>query len=818
MKMKKLSLRNRWRLLLSGVAATSAAVAGLNVAWRFLLRRALPQQNGRLRMKGLRQPVEIIRDQWGVPHIYAQTEHDLFFAQGFVHAQDRLFQMDTLRRVGAGRTSEIAGPSGLAMDRFARYFGWPRAAEAQAKGISPGVAAVMGAYCAGVNHFIEQEKLPVEFKLLSYRPDPWRFLDTATWSTVLAWGLSVNWESELIRARLLHEIGAEKTAELTQVTLADYQTIIPDETVGQRLAAAMLDAYQQALAGMPLGNIPAGRGVGSNNWVVAGEHTDSGRPILANDPHLPPIFPALWYENHLCAAGFNVSGFTMPGVPGVIIGHNEHLAWGLTNAFPDVQDIYIERFHPRKPHLYEYDGEWVEAEIVHEEIKVRGRKSVEEVVRYTRHGPVISDFLAEESGDLSLKWSHCHDSDHLRTILDINRAANWQQFRDALRHWGFPSQNVVYADVDGHIGYIMPGLIPIRKQGSGIVPAPGWKSAYEWQGWIPFEELPVTFDPPAGIIASANNRVQGDSYPHFLTSVWLPDYRAKRIVEMLQRLKPLSLSDNIRIQMDIKSLQAQKFLGLAIPLMEEQGAPDHQCRRAFNLLRSWDYKMRAEAIAPSIYFGWHTFFTTAVYEQALGSELASRLLKQREEEGFPLDPYLEVAPELAMDWLAGGSPPWAGNIERLLWPSLQKTLGELRRHLGSDEKKWLWGRLHFIQWQHPLTQIPVLGRSWKPRQWPAAGDGYTVNQTDSKMQFPPDPVSVIASCRMIIDVGAWDNSLAALPGGQSGHPAGRHYLDGLDDWQNGRYHSMLFSREKIEAAAEGRLILTPLSEKGPESG
>lgn len=802
--------RRNWGLFLASALGVSTAAVGLKAAWRSLLQRSLPQQNGRLKVEGLQHPVEIIRDRWAVPHIYAQNEHDLYFAQGFVHAQDRLFQMDTHRRVGLGRTSEIAGPAGLNMDRFARNFGWPRAAQAQIDGVSPMVEASMEAYCAGVNCFIHQEKMPIEFGLLGYKPELWRFLDTAAWSTVLAWGLSVNWESELLRAYLLGEIGIEKTAELTQISLQDYETVIPDSSVGQRLAASMMDAYQEALGSMPLGSVPAGKGVGSNNWVAAGKHTESGRPILANDPHLPPIFPALWYENHLCTGDLNVSGFTMPGIPGVIIGHNNKLAWGFTNAFPDVQDIYIERFHPQDRHLYEYDGVWEEAEIVREEIKIRGRKPVEEFVRYTRHGPVISDFLAEDCGDLSLKWAYFQKSDHLRAVLEINHASNWSQFKKALRHWGFPSQNVVYADVQGHIGYMMPGLVPVRKKGSGVVPVPGWEKTYEWQGWIPFEELPMAFDPPTGLIVSANNRVQGDSYAHFLTSEWLPDFRVKRILELLQQQIPLSLADNIGIQLDVKSLQAQQFLGLALCLMNEKEAPNNECLKVFKILRSWDFEMRADSMAPSIFFCWHTLFTSAVYEQALGSDLANALLKKRDKDGFPLDPYLEVAPALIMDWLAGSAPDWVGNIHELLWPTLGKTIHLLRQHYGDDENNWLWGGMHTIHLQHPLTRIPVLGRSWNVGSWPTDGDGYTVNQTDSKMQFPPDPVSVIASCRMILDVGGWDNSLAALPGGQSGHPASEHYMDGWTDWKNGQYHPMLFSKEKIEEATSGRLILIPV--------
>ncbi len=799
------------KTIFPAIALAAAGVVGLKLAWGHLLKRSVPPRNGRIQIAGLSHPVEIIRDQWGVPHIYAQSEDDLFFAQGFVHAQDRLFQMDTHRRVGAGRISEIVGPSGLATDRFARYFGWPRAAEAQVAGMGTEVAGVMGSYCAGVNAFISQGNIPLEFNLLAYRPEPWRYIDTASWGAVLAWGLSVNWESEMLRSLLLETLGPEKTADLTTPYGVDYQSVIPDEVVGRGLADALLRDYQQFLSNMPLSTVPTGKGVGSNNWVVDGKRTSSGRPILANDPHLPPIFPALWYENHLIGGDYNVTGFTMPGVPGVIIGHNEQISWGLTNAFPDVQDVYIERFHPDDDTLCEANGQWMTAETVHEEIKVRGRKPVRETVRYTQHGPVFSDLLSEDGRGLSLKWASHSQNDHLRTVLGMNKAANWTQFRESLRHWGFPSQNVVYADKDGNIGYQMPGLIPIRRKGAGIVPVPGWRDDYEWDGWIPFEELPISFNPDSGMIVTANNRVQGDSYPHFLSSEWLPDYRAKRIKELLDEHNPLTLADNARIQFDTVSLQARHFMRLALPLVDCCKLIHKNCDYVMQQLKKWDYDMRADLIAPSLFFGWLTFFTAAVFEQATGPELAKRLLRKRAADGFPLDPYLEVAPELAMKWLASGSPEWVGDIKPLLFPALQKTIASLEKKCGPVPEGWQWGNLHSIKLQHPIARIPCLGRSWKPLTIPVSGDGYTVNQSDVKMKFPPDPVGVIASCRMLIDVGQWDNCLAALPGGQSGYPASKHYLDGLADWENGRYHPMLFSRHQIEAAAEGRIFLEPVA-------
>ncbi len=771
------------------------------------MQRPLPPNYGRISLSGLHKPVEIIRDTWGIPHIYAKTEHDLFYAQGFVHAQDRLFQMDVNRRLGLGQLSEIIGNSGLASDRFARFFGWRRAAEAQIAGADADTLKIAAAYAAGVNAFIQQGKLPIEFSVLAYKPTAWQPLDISAWGAVLAWGLSVNWETELIRSQFIERLGVEKAAQMNLNYSNMYETILPDAQVGARLAAAMLDAYHEVMAHLPLGPAPVGQGVGSNNWAISGQNTLSGRPILANDPHLPPIFPTIWYANHLVGADYNVAGYATPGVPGVIIGHNEHVAWGVTNAFPDVQDIYIERFHPDNPHLYEVDGEWFEAEVVTETIRVRGRKPVVETVRYTRNGPVISDYLPEEVGDLSLRWASYSHNNHLGAVLEINRAHNWKTFRDGLRHWGFPSQNVIYADVAGNIGYMLPGLIPKRQRGEGLVPSPGWDSSYDWAGWIPFEELPVRFNPPEGVIATANNLQVGDNYPHLLTGEWLPPYRAMRILQMIEAAKPVTLEDNGRFQQDTHSLMAQRFLQATLPILTGLPNLTPQAAWALELLRGWDYDMHPDQVAPTLYFGTLIHFTHATIAQAVGTELAVMLMDKGHGAGYPGLPFHEISFGLALNWLDTGAPEWVGTIEPLLLPALEKTLTLLTDQFGKEPVRWLWGDLHKIELHHHLTHLPGVGRLWKPLEMRVGGDGYTVNQADLSPHFPPDPVNIIASCRLIMDVGEWDNSMAALPGGQSGHPASPHYQDGVEGWLNGRYHPLLFSRERIEAAAEGWILL-----------
>lgn len=796
----------------TGLVAASTLAGTLLLAGRRLLRRSLAAANGTYSLPGLRGPVTVLRDRWGVPHIYAAHEGDLFFAQGFVHAQDRLFQMEAYRRVGLGRLSELVGPPGLESDRFARIAGWHRAAEALVEGMlqDAHTANVAEAYAAGVNAFIDSSPLPPEFTLLAHQPEPWRPLDSAAWGAVLAWGLSANWEMELLRAQLIDALGVERATDLVPAYGEDYPAIVPGPTVGAQAAGAILAAYQAFAQNMPFRVAPLTSGAGSNNWVVSGGHTRSGRPMLANDPHLPPLFPPIWYENHLVGGRYNVTGFTSPGVPGVIIGHNERIAWGVTNAFPDVQDLYVERFHPENDLLYEVDGEWLEAEERLETITIRGQREPHvERVRTTRHGPVISSLIPGLDVDLALRWTAHEPHNHMRAVLDICRAADWEAFQEAAQHWAFPSQNLVYADVEGNTGYLMPGRVPQRAKGHGLAPAPGWTSDYEWRGWIPPEELPRRFNPPEGFIVTANNQVVADDYPHFICGDWRPPYRAQRIAALLQGQRPLDVEAMARIQNDTVSLPMRRFVGLALPRLAGGDALAPALAEAAALLQGWDGDMRAESSAATLAFAWFVHYLHAALAQALGPELKGSLLRPNQPDHFAGSPFQEVAHELVLCWLEDGPPDWVGPVKPLLAPAFVEAVSAVVRRLGPDPEKWQWGRLHVVHLASDLARIPLAGRLWRPRRLPVGGDGYTVNQAEVALHFPPGSVEVIASCRMIVDVGAWDNSASALPGGQSGHPASRHYQDHIDDWRQGRYHPMLFSRAAIDRVVEGRLTLRP---------
>ena len=823
-----MSMKRIGRTLALCAAGAGSAVALVAHLTRRALRDALPGLEGRRMVPGLQESVEIVRDRWGVPHIYARNEDDLYFAQGYVQAQDRLFQMDVQRRVGYGRISEIAGPLGLASDRMARICGWPHAAEAQWRGVQhdPETTRLMEAFAAGVNAFIAEDNLPAEYRLLVCSPEPWHPRDGAAWGVVLAWGLSVNWQTELMRLQLIDALGPDKAAELMPAYSRDYRTVYPQADVSDLLSGELLAAFRRLAAQLPQAGIVAGGGLGSNNWVVDGRWTHTGRPMLANDPHLPPVFPTLWYENHLIGDRYNVTGFTSPGVPGVIIGHNEHVAWGITNGFPDIQDLYLERFHASDPLRYEVNGRWHQATERKEVIHIRGRRRPRvERVRYTRHGPIISDMLPPDHRlqtpwALALSWTGHEDSNHPRAMLDMCRAKNWESFHEATRRWGFPPQNVVYADVENNIGYILPGHIPRRNGGDGMAPVPGWRDDTLWQGRIAHEDLPTLHNPEPGYIVTANNRVTGDGYPYQLTSEWLAPYRAERIAALIEAYAPLDVAQHASIQQDTVSLPMQRFVILALNALDDvaRSALSQAARHAVNRLQRWDGDMRPDAIEPSLAFGWMVCLLRAAIFQAIGEPLGRTLLDENGHEEFPTHPFHEIAFELTLRWLERGAPAWVGDVHALLPAALERALTILKEQFGPRETTWRWGRLHYVELHSYISRIPAVGRLWKPMTYALGGDGFSVNQARIAPRFPPGPTHVIASCRMILDVGDWDNSMSTLPGGQSGHPASEHYQDHVDDWLQGKYHPMLYSRARIEAEAQHHLVLDPQTRERAKSG
>ncbi|HEY0756389.1 MAG TPA: penicillin acylase family protein [Ktedonobacteraceae bacterium] len=804
-------------------ATATAGIAGLlGGAYYIFMRRPLPKTNGVLRLEELHESVEIVTDHYGVPHIYAHNEDDLYLAQGYIHAQYRLWQMELNRRIGSGRLSEIFGELTIEADRFTRRLGMHRAAAAGIQALSPHSTRILNAYARGVNAFISNHRnnLPLEFTLLRVNPEPWQISDTLQWGKMMGWNLGGNWETEIVRARLVAKLGPERAALLETGYDAEHPLIIPP---GVAYAGANLGILEQYAALKQL----SGFGLlgGSNNWVVDGSMTTTGQPLLCNDPHLGQAAPSIWFECHLVAGDHDVVGASFPGSPGIIIGHNRHVAWGVTNAVSDVEDLYIEKFNPENPHEYEFMGHWEKAQVYREEIKVKGRQEpLVEEVRVTRHGPILTSIkgstdaqngaLAEEL-PLALRWTALEHHNLIDAIEKMALSNNIDEFRSALRYWDAPAQNFVFADTNGNIGYLMAGAIPTRSQGQSLVPSPGWNGTCEWTGLIPFEELPQTTNPPQHFIVTANNRVIDDSYPYYITHEWLNGYRAQRIRDLLTSKGKLSPSDMASIQADQYSLPAKSL----VPYMLSIAPRTQLAVLAQNILRTWNYVLASNSAGAAIYTTFLRKLEYIIFAAVLGDD--EELLKGYLGVGTTLlsitNGYTGRGKPLIIRLLNTQDDSWFANSVLpngpRTWPfallsAFEATLDELRDKLGNDPNRWHYGLIHKMTYAHALGRARPLDKIFNRGPYAVGGDIDTINM-GAVSPVEPETVITVPSFRMIANLADLAASLSMHSPGQSGHPASKHYDDFIKSWLKVEHHPMLFDHEKIDDQAAGKLRMTP---------
>jgi penicillin amidase len=807
------AVSTRGKVGLAALAAVAAGGAAAVGGYLGLVKRPLPKVSGELRLPGLTAPAEVVRDQWGVAHVYAEDLHDLVLAQGYVHAQDRLWQLDLNRRLVAGRLAEVLGPVAVPVDRWMRTLSLRHTAEQEPGLVTGEELALLEAYAAGVNARIAEGRLPVEFALLRYRPEPWTPVDSFGWVKMMAWTLSVNWETEILRAQLVARLGPELAAQLEPPYRPGLPYIVPDDVDYSCIGGA---AVRRSEAAARLAGPGAVGGLGSNSWVVAGSRTRTGKPLLANDMHLALTIPAIWYENHLSAPGFEVTGVSFPGLPGVVAGHNGAVAWGFTNGFADVQDLYLERVRRTDDGGLEYEVEdgWAAAEVRRETIAVKGQDAVVEEVVVTRHGPVINGLAAEHAGEqpLALRWTAHEPNAMLGVLFRMNRVRSCAELREVLRDWHGPVQNVVYADVDGAIGYTHAGRVPVRAKGDGRLPVPGWTGEYEWAGHIPYEDLPHLADPPSGVIVTANNRVADAGYPYWLGNDFVSGNRAQRIGELLAAAGVVD-ADTVRgMHQDQVSVAARTVVDVLAGLP----ADDAQLQAVLRRMRAWDATLGADSPEAAVY-------------EVLVHTLSRRLLEPR------LGPLTEhylgkgITPVLAetsllgercREWLltilAEPDSPWfdLGGGERRddqLLVALRETVERLTAELGEGMDSWAWGRLHTLTLRHTLGARAPLDRLFNRGPVPMGGDADTVWNS---MVAPFDPADsrlpmIGPPFRFIADLGDLDRSLGQLLPGQSGQPSSRHYADNVDAWLAGEYHPMLVDRRSVLAQATKTLRLLP---------
>lgn len=780
-------------LLVAAGAASAAAYV--------LVRRPVPRAQGRAALKGLTSGVEIIRDRWGVPHIYAGDERDLLFAMGFAQAQDRFWQMEFNRRLASGTLAEVLGEGALEVDRLIRRIGFRRQAERE-WGEVAGEARITGeAFAAGVNAYLERGTLPLEFTILRYRPKPWQPTDTLAFGRFMSWTLTGNWDFEILRSWTIERFGPEVMADLEAGDFAGAPVTVPPGTEAKGAGPSLDDDYKQAAEFIGL----VGRAM-SNNWAVDGRKSVSGKPLLASDPHLKLQMPSIWWEVHVESPEVRAAGAALPGIPGVIIGHNDRIAWGITAAMTDGDDLYVERVNPDNPAQYEYQGDWVDGEMVREEIKVRGRaKPVVEEVLITRHGPVISPAIRGETRTLALRTTCLEEWDQLSGVLRLLRAGDWDEFRDALRSWPAPAQNFVYADVKGNIGYQLAGLLPIRPRGHGVVPSPGWTGEHEWTGFIPFDELPSTYNPPTHWVASANNKIVDDDYPYFLSAEWANGFRKLRIGELLEAKEKLSIDDFRAMQGDLLSLPAREL----VPQLLAVTPKDEWARRALTFLRAWDCVLAPDSVAACVFEVFLTHLVRRALEEKLGSWsdfFMGRGIHPVKANG----PFFGDSAAWVIEKIRG-RPDWfeGKTWEEAMGESLASAVAELRRLLGDDVSRWQWGRLHRQWFRHPLGQVRALSRVFDRGPAAVGGDSNTLAQAAFAPYHGYEANSWTASYRQIIDLDDFNRSLAVIPSGQSGHPGSRHYGDMISLWRKVEYHPLPWDRDEVEKVAAGRLTLEP---------
>jgi penicillin amidase len=831
------------RILLGLLALIVVVIVAVVIYVYAAVDDSFPQTSGEISLQGLDGPVDVYRDQYGIPQIYASTEHDLFFAQGYVHAQDRFWQMDFQRHVGSGRLSELISSNGVETDEFLRTMGWERVAKQELENLDEQSRSMLESYAEGVNAYLADHsgtQLSLEYLFLkilngNYQPAAWEPLNSVTWAKAMAWDLRGNMDEEIERAILLKTLSPERIAELFPDYPASAPVILPDFSLtafngsatsanpaDTSAIATLLNSIGQRTAALDtlLNNDP-NADLGSNSWVVSGDLSATGVPLMANDPHLGASIPSIWYQIGLhCQpvgpdCSYEAAGVSFVGVPGIVLGHNNRIAWSFTNMGPDVMDLYIIKVNPDDPNQYEMNGEWVDMEVINEDITVAGGENIDLPVRITEFGPIISesygdlaDFDQNSGVDLpedyaiALKWTALEPGKTMQSLFDMNRAQNFKEFRAAASDFVVPSQNLLYADVDGNIGYQTPGYIPIRAAGDGRYPSPGWTDEYVWRGYIPFSELPFAYNPASGFIVTANNAVVDANYPYQIADTWDYGFRAQRILDMINGASgPLDIAAYQHMQGDDMNLGALPIVsGLA-----QVNLGDAHLNELRDLLASWDGQQTLDS-APAALFN-------AFWKQLLADTFRDELPETYWPEAGSGSSWYEVMGNLMDDpqnpwWDDTATDPVEFRNDILI-RAFTDAVAELEDKLGKDSSMWAWGDLHTITFEHALmSNFPVINSLFNRGPFPIAGGNSIVNATSWGGSEDYSMTSGVSK-RTIMDLSNWEDSLQIATVGQSGHAYNPHYADIAPLWAAIQYLPMHWDLDAIDAAASDHLELKP---------
>lgn len=763
------------------------------------LRSTLPDYDGEITVAGLTNKVEIIRDSYGMPHIYAQTDEDAFFALGYCMAQDRLFHMDLVRRVARGRLAEILGESVVSVDRLFRTITAGKSINEIAHGFPSKIKSAGKAYAAGINYYLENRKgpLPIEFTLLGYRPEPFTFEDGVAVHYYMAWDLNAAFSNEMLYASVIKKVGEDLARDIFPDYPEEYPIIMPEGSTTMNFLKTLHSARK--ILGVEGGGA-------SNNWVISGEKSETGMPILANDPHLGHGVPGIWYEAHLVTPSMNVSGSILPGIPYVAIGANEHVAWGFTNVMADDTDFYIEKIKPDDPNKYLYQGHWEEMTIKEEIIKVKGGDDVKLKVRLTRHGPIVDDVneYEEPKGTaLSMRWAAYEKLKAIEAFDRLNRAESIDDIEKAVEFFKCPGQNWVYADDKGNIGFWAAVGIPARIGFSGALPVPGWDGNHEWKGYVPTRDQPHLRNPTRGWIATANNKHVGDNYPFPISHYYAMPDRYIRIQEMITEKDKLGVNDFKRMHNDFYMVLAREWVPIMIKSLSNKKLSEKE-QKALSALQNWDFIASVDGIPPTIFHATINAIVKNTFQKRLGDELYEQYIGNS-----------YVTFNSLRNMIAKGSSTWFDDpetqdiegVNEIITKSFKDGIAYLDSEMGSNVKDWIWGKLHTLTISHPFGKSSALmGYFFNIGPFPMGGSLATVNPQPYKLS---DPWAGFhgASLRYIIDFSNMKNSLRVIPAGISGNFMSPHYDDQVDLWRHGKYRPFVLDRKSVEEDARYTLIM-----------
>jgi penicillin amidase len=754
------------------------------------LQSTLPDYNGKMTIPGLNDKVEIIRDSYGMPHIYAQTDKDARFALGYCMAQDRLFQMDIVRRAARGRLAEILGQDLVPLDKFFRTITAGNSVEDIAAAYPHETVSVWEAYAEGVNYFIDNHKgaLPIEFTLLGYTPEPWQPSDGMAVNYYMAWDLNTAFYVEMLFAAVIDKVGEKMARDIFPDYAEGYPVIVPE-------GMASLDLLKTLnLARKILGTEGGGA---SNSWVVSAEKSATGMPIFANDPHLGHSAPGIWYEAHLVTPSMNVSGSILPGIPFIIIGANEHVAWGWTNVMADDADFYIEKINPDNPDQYEYRGRWEDMTIKYEIIKIKGAQDEKHPVKLTRHGPIIDDLnkLKESKGtSLSMRWT-AYDMLQANPFLDLNTAGSIDDIEKAVEHFKCPGQNWVYADDKGNIGFWAAVGIPIRDGFSGAIPVPGWDGKHEWKGYVPTAEQPHMRNPTTGWIATANNKIVGDDYPYPISHYYVMPDRFVRIQEMITAKEKLDVKDFEKIQADFYVVLAKEWVPIMLKSLSDEKLSEKE-KKALSTLNDWDFVANTAGTAPTVFHAVINEMVKNTFKKRLGDELYGNYIGKS---FVVFNAMRNLMFRGQSPWFDDPDTPEVEGIREIIVKSFKKAVIYLEGQMGDKVDDWKWGQLHTLTMKVVIPHL-ISGRFQR--------DFATVNPQPYRLSNPWEGLHG-ASLRYIIDFSNMKNSLRVIPTGISGNFMSPHYDDQTELWRTGKYRPFVLDRESVEKDARYTLIMIP---------